>query len=171
MVGETNCDDLPIEQTSDSPAIPAKSLPCFTEAPTDDETVRVKASKLNRLMDMLAELVMLRNRRDTELEALQEVYHELIGSVSKMRLLSNEERSSRHLNSSIQISEVANDVMEVAQHVKNCARPVAEGNAAVSQFIRQFRQELVELRRTPISGLFQRLQRSVRDAEIGRAHV
>lgn len=164
MVGETNCNDLPIERISDSPAIPAKSLPSFTEDPTEDETVRVKASKLNRLMDMLAELVMLRNRRDTELETLQEVYHELIGSVSKMRLLSNEARSSPHLNSSIQLSEVANDVMEVAQDVKNCARPVAEGNAAVSQFIRQFRQELVELRRTPISGLFQRLQRSVRDA-------
>jgi chemotaxis protein histidine kinase CheA len=164
MAGETNCNDLPVGQASDSPGIPPKSLPSFAEGPADDETVRVKASKLNRLMDMLAELVMLRNRRDTELEALQEVYHELIGSVSKMRLLSNEERSSPHLNSSIQISEVANDVMEVAQDVKNCARPVAEGNAAVSQFIRQFRQELVELRRTPISGLFQRLQRSVRDA-------
>ena len=34
----------------------------------------------------------------------------------------------------------------------------------MSSFIRDFRQELVELRRTPIGGLFRRLQRVVRDA-------
>ena len=126
--------------------------------------VRVKSSQLNRLMDMLAELVMLRNRRETELSDLQEVYHELIGSVSKMRLLSNEGSVVSNACTSLQLSEVANDVLEVAQHVRDCARPVAEGNTAVSQFIRQFRQELVALRRTPVSGLFRRLQRVVRDA-------
>ena len=133
--------------------------------PPTTRSVRVKSSQLNRLMDMLAELVMLRNRRETELSDLQEVYHELIGSVSKMRLLSNEgNRRITDASSSLQLSEIANDVLEVAQHVRDCARPVAEGNTAVSQFIRQFRQELVELRRTPVSGLFRRLQRVVRDA-------
>ncbi|MEM1068174.1 MAG: response regulator [Planctomycetota bacterium] len=167
-------DEPPPPMPTHSPAAPGSvnaapvaapaPTPTFNDGPADDETVRVKASQLNRLMDMLAELVMLRNRRDTELQELQEVYHELIGSVSKMRLLSNEERSLMQINSSLQLSEVANDVLEVAQSVRDCARPVADGNAAVSQFIRQFRQELVELRRTPISGLFQRLQRAVRDA-------
>ncbi len=136
----------------------------FADGPDDDESVRVKSSQLNRLMDMLAELVMLRNRRETELVELQENYHELIGSVSKMRLLSNEEWHQEDTCTSLQLSEVANDVLEVAQRVRDCARPVAEGNTAVSQFIRQFRQELVELRRTPVSGLFRRLQRVVRDA-------
>ncbi|MGI9471968.1 MAG: hybrid sensor histidine kinase/response regulator [Rubripirellula sp.] len=136
----------------------------INDGPADDESVRVKSSQLNRLMDMLAELVMLRNRRETELTELQEVYHELIGSVSKMRLLSNDENRQVADCSSLQLSEVANDVLEIAQHVRDCARPVAEGNTAVSQFIRQFRQELVELRRTPVSGLFRRLQRVVRDA-------
>ncbi len=140
------------------------SLQSFAEGPADDESVRVKSSQLNRLMDMLAELVMLRNRRETELSDLQEVYHELIGSVTKMRFLSNEQNREVTESSSLQLSEIANDVLEVAQHVRDCARPVAEGNTAVSQFIRQFRQELVELRRTPVSGLFRRLQRVVRDA-------
>ena len=130
----------------------------------DDEMVRVKSSQLNRLMDMLAELVMLRNRRETELSDLQEIYHELIGSVSKMRLLSHDTDSASIASSSLQLSEVANDVLEVAQQVRACARPISDGNAAVSQFIREFRQELVELRRTPIGGLFRRLQRVVRDA-------
>ena len=140
------------------------SLADFGDGPTDDEMVRVKSSQLNRLMDMLAELVMLRNRRETELTDLQEVYHELIGSVSKMRLLSNEGSVVSNACTSLQLTEVANDVLEVAQHVRDCARPVAEGNTSVSQFIRQFRQELVALRRTPVSGLFRRLQRVVRDA-------
>ncbi len=140
------------------------SSPSFNDEGTDDESVRIKSSQLNRLMDMLAELVMLRNRRETEVSQLQDIYHELIGGVSKMRLLSNESNQQVTESSSLQLSEIANDVLEVAQHVRDCARPVAEGNAAVSQFIRQFRQELIELRRTPVSGLFQRLQRVVRDA-------
>lgn len=147
----------PPHNTQNSPA-------SFADGSADDESVRVKSSQLNRLMDMLAELVMLRNRRETELSELQEVYHELIGSVSKLRLLSNEGQHQTVGNSSLQLSEIANDVLEVAQNVRDCARPVAEGNKAVSRFIRQFRQELVELRRTPVSGLFRRLQRVVRDA-------
>ncbi|MCG8651242.1 MAG: response regulator, partial [Pirellulales bacterium] len=154
----------PNQASSILPSSPAPSLPSFDDGPADDESVRVKSSQLNRLMDMLAELVMLRNRRETELNDLQEIYHELIGSVSKMRLLCNEAVHESTATESLQLSEVANDVLEVAQHVRDCARPVADGNTAVSQFIRQFRQELVELRRTPVSGLFRRLQRVVRDA-------
>jgi chemosensory pili system protein ChpA (sensor histidine kinase/response regulator) len=143
---------------------PLPQLSSFSEGPADDETVRVKSSQLNRLMDMLAELVMLRNRRETELSELQEIYHELIGTVSKMRLLSNEGSVESFATKSLQLSEIANDILEAAQDLRDCARPVSEGNTAVSQFIRQFRQELVELRRTPVSGLFRRLQRVVRDA-------
>ncbi len=152
------------ENIGQSVHAPAPQLTSCTDGPDDDESVRVKSSQLNRLMDMLAELVMLRNRRETELNELQENYHELIGSVSKMRLLSNEEWHQEDASTSLQLAEVANDVLEVAQRVRDCARPVAEGNTAVSQFIRQFRQELVELRRTPVSGLFRQLQRVVRDA-------
>lgn len=130
----------------------------------DSESVRVKASQLNRLMDMLAELVMLRNRRETEIHELQEVYHELMGSVSKLRILSTANHQSSSGNESLQIAEVAADVLEIAQRVRDCTRPVDEGNQAVSRFIRQFRQELVELCRAPAAGLFQRLQRAVRDA-------
>ncbi len=148
------------QEVRQSAETPATQLASFTEGPDDDESVRVKSSQLNRLMDMLAELVMLRNRRETELTELQENYHELIGSVSKMRLLSNEEWHQEDSCTSLQLSEVANDVLEVAQRVRDCARPVAEGNTAVSQFIRQFRQELVELRRTPVSGLFQAIAAS-----------
>lgn len=136
----------------------------FVSEVDGDESVRVKATQLNRLMDMLAQLVMLRNRRANELSELQEIYHELIGSVSKMRTISNEFDSAQAFGSSLQISEVANDVLEIAQQVRSCSRPISQGNEAVSQFIREFREELVELRRAPIAGLFQRLQRVVRDA-------
>ncbi|MEZ6138496.1 MAG: Hpt domain-containing protein [Pirellulaceae bacterium] len=134
------------------------------EEKNDEELVRVKSSQLNRLMDMLVELVMLRNQRETELSELQGVYHELISSASKMRLLNSESELRANTCTSLQLSEVANDVLEAAQHIRDCAQPFADGNAAVSRFIRQFRQELVELRRTPISGLFRRLQLVARDA-------
>ena len=136
----------------------------FADDASDDETVRVKASQLNRLMDMLAELVTLRNQRESEIAELQNVYHELITSVSQMRLLRSETDIIHSQSTSLQISEVANDVLEAAQGLKNCVRPFADANSSVSRFIGQFRQELVQLRRTPISGLFRRLQRVVRDA-------
>ena len=152
------------DTSADQSAEAACTLSTFDDAADDDESVRVKSSQLNRLMDMLAQLVMLRNRRGNELAELQEVYHELIGSVAKMRMISSETDANTAECSSLQLSEVANDVLEVAQQVRECSLPISEGNNAVSQFIREFREELVELRRTPIGGLFRRLQRVVRDA-------
>lgn len=160
--------------------------PLSLESPDDDDSVRVKTSQINRLMDLLAGLVMLRNRRQTETSDLREVYHELNGVVSKLKLLSSfsaktlqhcepgREESDEECptpgrllitgDGSVQLTEIAADVQEMCQRLRDCTRPVTEGNEAVSQFIRQFRQELVELRRAPFNGLFQRLQRAVRDA-------
>ena len=127
-------------------------------------------------MDMLSELVMLRNQRDTEISELKGIHDELIYSVTRIRMLSHEGEallagdnladpalaedgvSFSHLN------EVANDVLESAQRLRECYRPVADGNQAVSQFIRNFRLELVQLRRMPVSGLFRRLHRAISDA-------
>ncbi|MCR9291075.1 MAG: response regulator [bacterium] len=155
------------QQQQNSVVDAVASLPKLSDFSADDdsdELVRVRTSQLNRLMDMLAELVMLRNQRETELADLQSVYHELVTSVSHMRMLSNDGEWHADQTRSLQLSEVANDVMEAAQGLRDCMRPFVEGNAAVSRFIRQFRQELVALRRTPVSGLFRRLQRVVRDA-------
>ncbi|MDM4017455.1 hybrid sensor histidine kinase/response regulator [Roseiconus lacunae] len=142
----------------------------------DDETVRVKASQLNRLMDMLSELVMLRNQRDTEISELKGIHDELIHSVTRIRMLSHEGEAllaSDNLADPIlaeegvsfsHLNEVANDVLESAQRLRDCYQPVDDGNQAVSQFIRNFRLELVQLRRTPVSGLFRRLHRAISDA-------
>ncbi|OYP28334.1 response regulator [Rhodopirellula sp. MGV] len=162
-------------QSSTPVAGPRKSA-AASDAHSDDETVRVKASQLNRLMDMLSELVMLRNQRDTEISELKGIHDELIHSVTRIRMLSHEGEallasdnladpalaeegvSFSHLN------EVANDVLESAQRLRECYQPVADGNQAVSQFIRNFRLELVQLRRMPVSGLFRRLHRAISDA-------
>ena len=153
-----------------------KATVSLADSHGDDETVRVKASQLNRLMDMLSELVMLRNQRDTEISELKGIHDELVHSVTRIRMLSHEGEallanenladpvlaedgvSFSHLN------EVANDVLESAQRLRECYRPVADGNQAVSQFIRNFRLELVQLRRMPVSGLFRRLHRAISDA-------
>ena len=136
---------------------------CGDDRSGDEESVRVKSSQLNRLMDMLAELVMLRNRRETELAELQEIYEEMVRGVCQVRAAGDpvDVESAEGPSS---LPAIANDLMATAQRLRDCSQPVAEGNAAVSQFIRQFRQELVQLRRTPVSGLFRRLQRVVRDA-------
>jgi chemotaxis protein histidine kinase CheA len=62
------------------------------------------------------------------------------------------------------LTEVANDLLEFARSLRELYEPVADENLVISRFIRQFRQELVQLRRSPMSDLFRRLQRAVRDA-------
>lgn len=166
--------------TASQAAIPAQAAaqPASKAAnkSNDDETVRVKASQLNRLMDMLSELVMLRNQRDTEISELRSIHDELVHSVTRLRMLSHEGEAilaadhGYDLNqddesvSFSHLNEVANDVLDSAQRIRDCYQPVADGNQAVSQFIRNFRLELVQLRRMPVSGLFRRLHRAISDA-------
>ena len=157
-------------------ATETRSTGVRVEETGDEETVRVRTSQLNRLMDLLSELVMLRNRRGMELSELESIHHQLVHGVSRMRVIGDEagvgrgdrrapaETPSDAARQMPRLTEITNDLFDTAQRLRGCFRPVAEGNAAVSQFIRQFRQELVELRRAPASGLFRRMKRAVRDA-------
>ncbi|MCA9149049.1 MAG: response regulator [Planctomycetales bacterium] len=155
---------------------------------SSQDSVRVKATQLDRLMDMLAELVMLRNRRDSRVEQLKSVHSELVTCVSRLRAY--EENYSTALTISnahaghatptnennpplrgallkqrvSSLTEIANDLLELGGSLRELYEPVSEETTAMSRFIRNFRQELIQLRRVPIGGLFQRLQRSIRDA-------
>ena len=170
-------------QTTQSPTVQTAATPVvnhvnFDEGQSDDETVRIKASRLNRLMDMLSELVMLRNERDSELANLMTINESLVESVSRLRMIQQAPQSQLRqdlkaahqseigidLDDGTQVADVASDILESAHQLRDCYEPVANGNHAVSQFIRNFRNELVELRRSPISGLFLRLRRAVSDA-------
>ncbi|MEZ6060404.1 MAG: response regulator [Planctomycetaceae bacterium] len=155
--------------------------------------IRLEASRLDQLMDLLAELVMLRNRRDTYVTTLRDLQRELNGCAKRLRSLNASTEfvsaspfsrlrdrltavpqesailpsrpspaSSMWLSRSL--SELANDVTELGRSVHEVSEPLYEDNSAVKHLIGRFRQELMDLRRLPVSGLFQRLQRSVRDA-------
>lgn len=133
------------------------------EGDSPQATLRVKAAQVDRLMDMLAELVMLRNRRDSRVERIKQVQHELQGCASRVRSFDTGSQHSPSLRSNSLI-EVADDVTAAAEQLRGVAEPLDAENRAISQFIRQFRQELIDIRRVPAAGLFRRLQRAVRDA-------
>ena len=151
---------------------PPSSASAWQEAPPQaGETIRVKSHQLDRLLDMLAQLVMLRNRRESRVAQLREIHGELTGCVTRLRTVDDgaargAARAGQGLVSPAisSVTEIANDILEIARGLRELYEPLAEENAAVSGFIRQFRQELVELSRLPASGLFRRLQRAVRDA-------
>ncbi len=155
-------------------------------------SIRVRSSTLDRLMDLLAELVVLRNRRGTQISELDLYTQELTLCAARLKrfadqlcdysksLPRNEPNSSvnnaqlapsefgqLHLGlemaSSRATAEVANDLSEISRGIKGVSRPIGEENEALTHFIRQFRQEMMQLRRLPVSGLFQRLQRAARD--------
>jgi len=127
----------------------------------ENSSIRIRAAQLDRLMDMLAELVVLRNRRDNNASEFDLLYGELSRCATRLSIV--EEQSGTDANASV-VGEVSKDIDAVARGFRSLQKPVAKDNAAISRFIRDFRQELMHLRRVPISGLFGRLQRAVRDA-------
>ncbi|MEM9588188.1 MAG: response regulator, partial [Planctomycetota bacterium] len=154
---------------------PAASPAPIDDCGHDDDTVRVKAAQLNRLMDMLSELLLLRNHRDSQLTEMKTIQQELLNSVSRMRILGDAWQMGARANDLSgdggvvpgklpYLAEVASDVLESAQRIRDVSRPIEENNSAISTFIRDFRQELVQLRRLPIAGLFRRLHRAISDA-------
>lgn len=145
--------------------------------------VRVEASRMERLMDLLSELVTLRNRRDSYVDSLRSIHDELNHCASRTRGLnstiqpaaqstgssshSGGHGSRRHSLSRLysrSLDEVSRDTADLSKSLLEVCNPLSEDNTAVSQLIGRFRQELMELHRLPVSGLFQRLQRSIRDA-------
>ena len=156
--------DVPAAAVSASPGPSPETLDDTLAA--RDETARIKVSQLDRLLDMLAQLVMLRNRRDSRVAQLKQINAELISCVSRLRLVHDGCGSSTAglSPSTSPLTELASDALEIARSLRGLYEPLAEENLAVSHFIRQFRQELVALGRLPVGGLFRRLQRAVRDA-------
>lgn len=130
-------------------------------ASNDNLSIRIRAAQLDRLMDMLAELVVLRNRREGNASEFDLLYGELSRCSTRLSLV--EEQSERTTNTSV-VGEVSKDIEAVARGFRALQKPVANDNALITRFIRDFRQELMHLRRVPVSGLFGRLQRAARNA-------
>ncbi len=155
---------------------------------SNEASVRVRASQLDKLMDMLAELIVLRNQRDSRLGQLNDLTNEVSRcshrlahfreehtqwtreSTASTTAKSNEavvENSvflGNEPTTANAIAEVKSDLNEISREIKNIYKPIINENQAISSFIRHFRQELIQLRRVPMVGLFQKLQRSARDA-------
>ncbi len=181
----------PVAPSESSPASPAAHRDSLVANPmigvgpmSGESSIRVRASQLDRLMDMLAELVVIRNRRETWVSDLAQCNKELGHCSNRLRRFSDEwtggvraasrrteqscERVSLVLDSEPSsnnvIREVASDVAAISRELTDTYKPLAAENQALSHLIRQFRQELMQLRRLPVAGLFQRLKRSIRDA-------
>ena len=163
----------------------AANMPSPPAASNNGEIfVRVEATRLERLMDLLAELVMLRNRRDTYVKSLRTIHSELNHCASRTRTLTSSVELSAPAAAAIDdsatvdfrgptaetrlltrsLDEVAKDTAELSRSLDEVCDPLSDDNSAVSHLIGRFRQELMELHRLPMGGLFQRLQRAIRDA-------
>lgn len=126
----------------------------------DDSSVRIRASQLDRLMDMLAELVVLRNRRESTANEYELFYSELSRCAARLGI----QQQGTATNNATTLGEVSKDIEAVSQGLRDLQKPVANDNVSITRFIRDFRQELMQLRRVPVSGMFSRLQRAARDA-------
>ena len=137
----------------------------FSVGSANDSLVRIRASKLDRLMDMLAELVVLRNRRESNHAAFAELNVELNRSSSRLNFYAQDPTSETgSLSGSCTLSELSKDLSDLSTELRELQKPINKDNLAISHFIRDFRHELMQLRRIPLAGLFNRVQRSARDA-------
>ena len=166
-------------QTSPQPAEPASQQErpaAKTDAsvsPVAESTQRIRTSQLDRLMDMLAELVMLRNRRHTSVDQLTGIHGDLMRSVEHFKRLTG--KFAQTIDGLVtddlagceatlgSLSEVADDLSHSLRNLRGIYEPLAEDNEQVSQFIGQFRHELAALRRMPVAGLFHKLRRVARE--------
>lgn len=177
-------------QGSDAAPVPTapRASAQLVESPTREiagETyVRLEASRLDRLMDLLAELVMLRNRRETYVSSLQNLFHEINSCSSRLRQIDTypeeydfesdssyvegEDKKFQYLPTArkltTKITELSKDVAELGHSLYETVDPLSRDNSTISHLIGNFRSELMELRRQPITGLFRRLHRVARDA-------
>ena len=150
------------------PSRPTVSVSSASSSTSEDALIRIRASKLDRLMDMLAELVVLRNRRESSLIEFNDCNKELTRCAARLSVCQNtrinredDEEQANAMGG--QLQEIARDVSVVASNIRDLQKPVGNDNLSISHFIRDFRQELMQLRRVPTEGLFNRLQRSARD--------
>lgn len=159
------------ESTGEESSGPSMS---FTPTGSDrEESLRVKASRVDRLMDLLAELVTLRNQRDSRLARLKNLRAELTRCSSRLRAFTGgtDDDIVRTIDGTNELTapsnsvvEIAHDIAEFTRTLDGIAEPMEAESIAISQFTRQFRQELMEMRRLSVAGLFQRLNRSAQDA-------
>ena len=129
----------------------------------EEASIRIRANRLDRLMDMLAELVVLKNRREQHQTDFTRLNEELNRCSTRLRFASEVNAGSLQADTFV-VTEIARDIAELGTELRSLQKPINADNQAISWFIRDFRQEIMQLRRMPVSGLFQRLQRVARDA-------
>lgn len=146
---------------------------------TDNASIRIRASKLDRLMDMLAELVVLRNRQENDVQDFSDLNEELTRCSTRVSVADDAARLQQAMfesndlvdlemlqssQPSAVLTEVSKDITAVSQGLRDLQKPIIQNNVSISRFIRDFRHELMQLRRVPVTGMFSRLQRAARDA-------
>lgn len=139
-----------------------------------EATLRVKTSQVDRLMDLLAQLAMLRSRRDGRSNEFQSGTHQLGRSINRLRSTTEDvsfvggnnrvQGENEAASLRLKLSEIANDLEQSLLNLRRLQEPLDDENRSISHFIGEFRQELVQLRRMPLAGLFRRLQRAAFDA-------
>lgn len=161
------------EGNSPHPAAATSSVAFGGTGSDREDSLRVKSSRVDRLMDLLAGLVTLRNQRDSRLTRLKNLRAELARCATRLRAFiggADDEltwRSDAADNLSApsnSVVEIAHDIAEFTRTLDEIGEPMEAESIAISQFTRQFRQELMEMRRLPVAGLFQRLNRAAQDA-------
>ena len=172
--------DVALVSTNQSkPNRPKKDFLNFSNNSNDDASIRIRASKLDRLMDMLAELVVLRNRQESDVHEFNDLNEELTRCSTRVMVADEAARLQQSIfennefedlevlqgsTSSAVLTEVSKDIAAVSRGLRDLQKPIAQNSVSITRFIRDFRQELMQLRRVPVTGMFNRLQRAARDA-------
>ncbi|MCA9079093.1 MAG: response regulator [Planctomycetaceae bacterium] len=160
--------ETPFPVQPNPPATTTASAAAVTATPLleGSSSIRIETSRVERLMDLLGELVMLRNRRESELQQLKLLPLELSQCAQRVSLLPLQHAGSVTTDTAHHrgLTEIAADLTELARSVHEQIEQIERDALTISHSIGAFRQELTDLRRRPVVGLFRRLEQAITDA-------
>ena len=169
----------PLADSRPLPEEPARDAPADGASSSDDGPVRISASRLDELMDLVSELIARRRLWTAQAESMKSIA--LLTRTCRGRMLACLDRLHEASSGSVErslprdsradvsgqlrrLAEVAADLAVLGETARAAAVPLADHGDALGRLTIQLWDELQAIRVVAIRGLFQRLARVAHDA-------
>ncbi len=153
----------------EAPAAAVTQAPVAGTAPAAHATIRVDFDKLDRLLNLVGELVLGRDGLRTAVSSLVAVAQELAldrGRVSVVRRAVNDGRAG---GSSV-LTSLTEELSRVERVLGEVATDLDHGTDRLDAISEELREQVMRLRMVPVGGVFRKHVRTVRDlaASLGK---
>jgi two-component system chemotaxis sensor kinase CheA len=156
-----------------TPAAPSASSPVAAQADPARATIRVDFDKLDRLLNLVGELVLGRDNIRTAVGSLGSVTSELAADRGVARRLSHVRRATGtggHASGDGVLTSLAEELSRVERVLGDVTTELDHGTDRLYAISNDLRDQVMRLRMVPVAGVFRKHVRTVRDlaASLGK---